>query len=540
MGALDAFMSTWSDARSTLGDGAPQAGTAFDCSTQLRWAQSGVHSVTPTARWTGTAADAYADANNTQARLLGQLAVLDQRLGAEVDRSAAVVSAGRQSLDGVRQWVLDAAASLPHGADHEQGLMPITRKGIRDVAEVIRQIDSNLSLVGARIRTIGREYQALGVKDATTTVDDSLSKPLPTDPKQFHDFWVQLSPEQQDRLYRRDHSIGNRPGMPFADKDKYNRQHLEELTGTTQADVNRMQHRVDELARRMYMGDRSGAAIDEFTALASQLLAARRRLAGYHAVQTALGSDGLNRYLGLIDDQGHAAVSIGEPDHAKRNATFVPGTGEDLPRLQYSDARSLAMYNAALHADPSLQPGDVAVTTWMGYDRPMDVTHAASAGPAVAGAEALDAFASGMRASHAGPPSIDTVIGHSYGSTLVGAAASGGHQLDADNLIAVGSPGVLVDRATDFNLAAGAQVYATRAVNDIIELGRAATEWTLGGDPTAPEFGATLLDADPGPAGARGLPGVAAHSSYWSPGKKALYNFGAVIAGVPPPYLLRQ
>lgn len=533
-------MSTWSDARSTLGDGIPQDGAAFDCGTQLRWAQSGVEAVAPTARWTGPAADGYAEANNAQGRVLGQLAVLDQRLGAEVDRSAAVVSAGRKNLDGVKQWVLDAAASVPQDADHEQAMMPITRKGIRDVAEVIRQIDSNLCLIGARIRTIGREYQALGVKDETAMGDDSLSKPVPRDPKQFHDFWVKLSPEQQDRLYRRDHSIGNHPGMPFVDKDKYNRQHLDELTRTTQADVNRMQHRVDELARRMYMGDHSGAAIDEFTSVAPQLLAARHRLEGYHAAQTALGSDGRKRYLGLIDDRGHAAVSIGEPDHAKRNAIFVPGTGEDLPRLQYSDERSLAMYHAALHADPSLQPEDVAVTTWMGYDRPMDVTHAASAGPAVVGAKALDAFESGMRASHAGPPSIDTVIGHSYGSTLVGAAASGGHHLDADNVIAVGSPGVLVDRAVDFNLAAGAQVYATRAVNDIIELGRAATEWTLGGDPTAPEFGATLLDADPGPAGARGLPGVAAHSSYWSPGKKALYNFGAVIAGVPPPYLARQ
>ncbi|WP_082969609.1 alpha/beta hydrolase [Mycobacterium kyorinense] len=532
-------MSTWSDARSTLGSGAPQEGTAFDRSTQLRWAQSGVESAAPTPRWTGTAADAYAEANSAQGRVLGQLAVLDQRLGAEVDRSAAVVSAGRQTLDGVKQWVLDAAASVPSGADHDRALMPITRKGIRDVAEVIRQVDSDLNLIGARIRTIGREYQALGAKDSTTTVDDSLSKPLPQDPKQFHDFWVKLSSEQQDRLYCRDHSIGNHPGMPFVDKDKYNRQHLDVLTTTTQADVNRMQHRVDELARQRYMGDHSGAAIDEFTVLAPQLLAARHRLEGYRAVQTALVSDGPTRYLGLIDDRGHAAVSIGEPDNAKRNATFVPGTGEDLPRLQYSDERSCAMYNAALHADPSLQPGDVAVTTWMGYDRPMDVTHAASADPALAGAEALGAFESGMRASHVGPSSIDTVIGHSYGSTLVGAAASGGHHLDADNMIAVGSPGVLVDRAADLNLAAGAQVYATRAVNDIIELGRAATEWTLGGDPTAPQFGATLLEADPGPAGPRGLPGVAAHSSYWSPGKKALYNFGAVIASVPPPYLGR-
>jgi len=35
---------------------------------------------------------------------------------------------------------------------------------------------------------------------------------------------------------------------------------------------------------------------------------------------------------------------------------------------------------------------------------------------------------------------FDTVIGHSYGSTLVGGAAGGGNHLAADNVIAVASP----------------------------------------------------------------------------------------------------
>ena len=162
MGALDAFMSTWSNARATLGEGSPQGGAEFDRSSQLRQAQSGVESAAPGARWTGTAADSYADANSKQGRVLGQMAGLDQRLGAEVNRSAAVVSAGRQNLDAVKQWVLDAVASVPEGADREQALMPIARKGIGDVADVVKQTNSDLSGIGARIRTIGNEYQALG------------------------------------------------------------------------------------------------------------------------------------------------------------------------------------------------------------------------------------------------------------------------------------------------------------------------------------------------------------------------------------------
>lgn len=138
-----------------------------------------------------------------------------------------------------------------------------------------------------------------------------------------------------------------------------------------------------------------------------------------------------------------------------------------------------------------------------------------------------------MRASHVGTPSTDTVIGHSYGSTVVGAAASGGHHLDANNVIAVGSPGMLVGQASDLSLDPGATVYAMTARNDAIGL---VTDMTLGSDPVASGFGATRLWAAPGPSSdPLGLtPSIAAHSDYWLPGP-GLDNLGAIIAGVSAP-----
>lgn len=138
-----------------------------------------------------------------------------------------------------------------------------------------------------------------------------------------------------------------------------------------------------------------------------------------------------------------------------------------------------------------------------------------------------------MHASHVGPPAIDTVIGHSYGSSVVGGAASGGNDLAADNIIAVGSPGMLVDHAGDLNLGAGSQVYSMTARNDIISL---ATDATLGADPYGPAYGATRLWTDPGPSwDPTGIIGdVAAHSSYWDVGNPGLDNLGAIIAGQPP------
>jgi hypothetical protein len=191
VGALDAFMSTWSNARSTLGEGTPQEGAQFDKSSQFRQAQSGVESAAPGAKWTGSAADSYAEANSNQARVLGQMAGLDQRLGAEIDRSAAVVAAGRQNLDQVKQWVQDAAASVPQGADREQTLLPIARKGIGDVADVVKQTNGDLNAIGERIRLLGNEYQALGDdkkgKDPKDPKDkDPLAKLLGDEPGDSH------------------------------------------------------------------------------------------------------------------------------------------------------------------------------------------------------------------------------------------------------------------------------------------------------------------------------------------------------------------
>jgi hypothetical protein len=367
----------------------------------------------------------------------------------------------------------------------------------------------------------------------------------PDDPKEFYDWWHSLSPAEKDRVYSNDHDIGNHPGMPWdpsdpADpnnfhlgKDHYNRLHLPELEQQTQADVDRMQHSLDEL-----MADRN-ADDGAIYALQSQLAAVKNHLQGYKAVDAELNStDGPRRYLGQLDEFGRGAIALNNPDTATHNAILVPGTGQDLTTIGGADGKALRMYNAALQADRSLGPQDVAVTTWMGYDRPMSLDHADFPDPARAGAADLDAFEAGQRASHVGNPSIDTVIGHSYGSTVLGAAASGGHQLDANDVIAVGSPGMLVDHAGDLSLAPGGHVYAMRAQNDIIGLAGGTTQWTLGPEPDKPGFGAIDLQADPGPTGPFGLPSTDAHSSYWGLGNTALLNMGSIIAGTPPPYVI--
>lgn len=282
-------------------------------------------------------------------------------------------------------------------------------------------------------------------------LQDALSRPLPEDPKQFHDLWEKLSPEQREWLYSQDHHIGNHPGMPFVGdhtdpgRDYFNRRHLGELTQSAQTEVDRLRREHPAWANGVVPNPKGNMQTSrQWQDWKKQWDSTNHTLDGYEAVNETLGrKDGVPRYLGLLDDQRHAAVSIGNPDTATRTATLVPGTGQDMAAFTCSDGKSLDMYNATMQADRSLRAGDVAVTTWMGYDRPMDLAQAASSSYANNGAGALDSYLAGVQASHDSgiPLAIDTVVGHSYGSTLVGAAGAGGHHLAADNVIAVGSPG---------------------------------------------------------------------------------------------------
>ncbi len=162
MSVLAGFLTTWSRARATFGAGIPQPGGGFDDSPTLRALETKARSAGPGADWSGTAAEAYDARNARHARILGRLADLDRRVGAEVDRSAAVVAYGRERLDAIRQWVTDAAASVPKGAVGEQMLVPIVGKGSGAIAEIVTTSNSELAVIAERIRGLGAEYAGLG------------------------------------------------------------------------------------------------------------------------------------------------------------------------------------------------------------------------------------------------------------------------------------------------------------------------------------------------------------------------------------------
>lgn len=196
MGLLDAFMATWSQARRTYGESTPTGGGSFDHSASLHRLQADVAAAAPGRVWGGSAANAYAARNHEHSQRLEDLAALDVRLAAEIDRSALVVATGRADLDNVRAWVVSAASSVPDNRAGELMLMPIVSRGIGQVHDIVSRSSGELTDIGSSIEKIGAEYAGLtGPLPAQPGRDDD----LPVDETTWYAEWEALN--QQVRAH---------------------------------------------------------------------------------------------------------------------------------------------------------------------------------------------------------------------------------------------------------------------------------------------------------------------------------------------------
>lgn len=159
---LDAFHAVWSQARQTFGAGTPHSGAQYDHSASFRRVESELEHTAPGDQWTGTAADAYAAVNTEHRRVIGRLADLDQRLGAQVDQTAQIVTVGRRDLQTVHDAVAAVAAKLPPGPSGDALRYALVSHGTGQLNDIVRRSNSALNTVGATIRALGDEYRELG------------------------------------------------------------------------------------------------------------------------------------------------------------------------------------------------------------------------------------------------------------------------------------------------------------------------------------------------------------------------------------------
>jgi hypothetical protein len=354
-------------------------------------------------------------------------------------------------------------------------------------------------------------------------------------PDQVKDWWNTLDQQQRATILRDSPElVRGLDGIPAAIRDSANRAWLKQ----TIADLTAQR---DQLAPKVARDGHTRRGADP--AEKNRLQQLNDKLGGLQAIQNRLESSQTGQppaFLLKLDPagDGKAVVAAGNPDTAANVVTSVPGTSASLGGIGGDLNRSDRLWQSAQKAgSPS-----TAVVTWLGYDAPNTLVDATSESYADGGEKALQDFQNGLRATHQGAPSQNTVLGHSYGTTAVGHAARDG-SLDADKLVFVASPGVGAEHAADLHLDGVDQsvvpqrVYSTVAKYDFINLVNQSPTDILGPDPAAPAFGGRTFESPPGDGGVLGVD-FAAHGAYFDdgsePGKPrnpALDELGAIIAG---------
>jgi pimeloyl-ACP methyl ester carboxylesterase len=216
-----------------------------------------------------------------------------------------------------------------------------------------------------------------------------------------------------------------------------------------------------------------------------------------------------------IDTRGDGEIVevYGDLSTATSVAIVVPGIETTLanePSGLRQSARHVYDEARALGAD------DVAVIAWLGYDTPGLLGAPFELDTDVAALD-LTGF---VRSLELDDEVTTTIVAHSYGSLVAGVALRD-DDLEVDNVVVLGSPGMGVGTASQLHLEDTA-LYALRAPFDLVS-------WSehFGRDPSDPRFGAVRLATGTGPHAPFG------HSSYFDTGTTSLHNIGAVVAGRP-------
>jgi pimeloyl-ACP methyl ester carboxylesterase len=216
----------------------------------------------------------------------------------------------------------------------------------------------------------------------------------------------------------------------------------------------------------------------------------------------------------------HIIEVVGDLATARHIAILVPGVGTTVGNFERG-LGGVQRRAPAWHAE-QLQAAagpDTAVIAWLGYSPPSGIDRASiRSEDAQAGAGALVRFVDGLAPQC--PKATITIVGHSYGTVVLGYAAA--HLPDAvTDLVAIGSPGMDVSNVAGLHTTA--RFWA----------GSDPTDWTRklpqirilgaghGKNPTSPGFGALPLDVG----------NADGHDGYFVPGTQSLASLAAVTNG---------
>lgn len=312
--------------------------------------------------------------------------------------------------------------------------------------------DESLSRALGKVGTEGRTSSASrqGTRKLSKTEQERFKN---MSPEERAEYWSKQSYEQKQYLC--DHypeMIGNADGVEGWARDRANRINLSEKKLAAEKEVEALKAAVND-PQQASMKKKNQDALTK----------AEQAVEAYNKIESALdngisledyqhGKKGDPISLLTLQDDGRrvkAAVAQGDVDNAKHVSTFVPGIGTTVEGSLHNYIRQAGNLRQAAADQGNMPLKDVATISWLGYDAPGEpkfgnLGDIASPNLAKEGSDRLAGFLTGMQASreHGAGDAHMSLVGHSYGSTTSGMAATKVKSGVIDDLVLFGSPGM--------------------------------------------------------------------------------------------------
>ena len=416
--------------------------------------------------------------------LADDLAEIQDAVGAAAGNVSNVESAVKNALSTASLNGCDisddgtVSCHIPYGTDGTGAIRAAMQKVESLVLDALALADYADASFQARLSSVGTEGSTSSASGKGTHAWSKAEQERfqNMSPEERAKFWSEQSYEQKQYLC--DHYpqlVGNADGVEAWARDRANRINLKEEKLKTEKLIQRLEAARNDSAPSNYPGSVYGADPAHYdTKLANKLARAKTDLEAYSKIESALANGiPLEEYqhgnrkgdcLSLLTLQNDgrrvkAAVAQGDVDHAKHIATFVPGIGTTVEGELHNYIRQAGNLRQAAAAQGNMSTGDVATVAWLGYDAPGEakvenLLDIASPKLAQAGSDRLAGFMTGVHASRqygAGDAHM-TLVGHSYGSTTSGMAATKVKPGVIDDLVLFGSPGMGTFNPSDLHV----------------------------------------------------------------------------------------
>lgn len=459
-----------------------------------------------------------------------------------------------------------SAAGIATCSSAGNSMSEYTRKSVefsvnRLVGQAVDLANTADTTLNARLKTVGTPGStAKSTSKQTHDLSDAEQKKFKKmTPEERAKYWSQQSEAQKQHLCDKyPDLIGNADGVEGWARDRANRNRLPGLKQEAKDNVSKYTELIknpwiDNETRMLYL---------------TELDKAEKAVKAYEAVEEQLGKGiSLEDYqhgkkgnpvslLTLQNDGGRvkAAMGQGDVDHAKNVATFVPGIGTTVEGSMGEYMRQTKNLRSAAMAQGNLSASDVATVAWLGYDapgeadwkQPQNLPGIISPFLAKAGSDRLAGFMNGMQASRdygAGDAHM-TLVGHSYGSSTSGMAATKVKYGVIDDLVLFGSPGMGTYDAKNYHVDQNHLWVSGVPKGDSVQgMGaiRGGIVGSLGKNPMDSDSGFTHLSDDAtgspkykndAPASVPSNGNFKNHNIYLENGTETLQDIGRVVAGV--------